>query len=82
MPKIRIQQPTTVRLDLAPGDEITVKAMTPQLEQLLASRRLDNELVAKLVDGEERADLDRSGLETGTVAAGAGRRGQGRAPVS
>lgn len=79
--KIVFDHPADVRLEAKPGDSITVTVLTDPLKALLANQRLDGQFVARLVDDEEDADLDRGGMETATVRHG--RRGrESRAAVS
>ena len=73
--RIRILRPTAIRLELAPGDELHLTKSSGVVEQLLASRLNDGELVAQVLDGDEDvADLDH--VEEQAVAVR--RRGQQR----
>ena len=53
--RIKIIAPcTTPPLNLQPGDVIEVKTLTPELQRLLDSRRMDDSAVAELVRGNPR----------------------------
>ena len=55
--KIRIDRSTAVRLDLQPGDELSLQAMSPQVEALLVGN-LSGGPVAHLVrDGDVEEEL-------------------------
>lgn len=55
MIRIRIIEPcTTAKLNLAPGDEIHVTKMTPELQALVDGRRIDESAVAEIVRGTQR----------------------------
>ena len=55
--KIRFRHPASVRLEVLPGDELVVQALTPALEALLLSERIDREHICELVrEAPEFAD--------------------------
>lgn len=83
--KIRFTNPTTVRMTFQAGDEITVRRVTPELQAVLDSTRLDGQTVAQIVagaDDEEITDVPRGDVEHAVT--GKGRRGGGQrsTPVS
>jgi hypothetical protein len=53
---IRFRQGATARVNFRAGDELHVATLTPELETLLAARRLDNQAVCEVV----RAGYDTS----------------------
>jgi hypothetical protein len=82
--KIRFDHPCSVRLDLLPGDEVTLRVVPPALEAMLIGTRMDGTKVARVVDaidgGEEVADATG---DTETAVTGSRRRhAQRPAPVS
>lgn len=81
--KIRFIHQTTLRLNVQPGDEISIQHATPELEALLLATRLDGEKIAHVVadDDEEVADAISRDTETATVGRGS-RHAQRRTPLS
>lgn len=79
--KIRFDHPASARLSFQPGDELSVRALTPEMEALLNGARLDGVKVARLVDDDEgeTATVSPRGETTTT---GRGRRDQRTAHVS
>lgn len=55
MIRVRILHPTTARLDLAPGDEFSLQAMTPTLRAFLDNTRVDGSRVAEILVDEDEA---------------------------
>lgn len=83
--KIRFDHPASLRLSFAPGDEIHAAAISPEIESLLRSDRVDGQKVAHLVReerSEEVADLDHSDEELATVGVRGRVRGHRSTPVS
>lgn len=75
MIRVRISQPSTVRLVLQPGDEIHQRAWSPELRAFVESSRLDGLHVAEVVEDEEYA-LAEAAPEQAVMRRG-GRRGGG-----
>jgi hypothetical protein len=80
--KIRFNHPATVRIDFRPGDEVIVQAMTPALEALARSPRLDGALVAQVISGDDQEELAVMGATGETAITGRGRRGSRADAVS
>lgn len=77
--RIRFIHPATARLAFQPGDTIIVDRVTPELQALLDSKRIDNQPVCVLAHDaptEEIADAV-DGIETAVVGSGGGRRRSG-----
>ncbi len=53
--RIRFTQAATARLAFRAGDELVVSRLTPELQTLLSSQRLDGAHVAVCVDEDETA---------------------------
>lgn len=71
--KIRFIRPATARLEFHAGDELHVAALTPALEALLASARIDGEKVARLVADDETAAVDDAAEEMAVLRRGRAR---------
>lgn len=65
--KIRFLKTATARLVFAPGDEITVARLTPELERVLQNVQIDGEKVARIVDEDETADVDQAADEVAVM---------------
>lgn len=67
--RIRIDRPLAVRLNLQPGDEVTIQTMTPELQSMLDSKGFDGNKFAHVVSddgGDETAVIPASGETRGT----------------
>lgn len=76
--KIRFLHPADARLSFAPGDEIAVTALTPEIKRLLSARRIDNQKVCEVVRAEDEAHdpiADDEVAVTGSGTRRTGRRG-------
>lgn len=73
--KIRFDHPATARLDFKPGDEIAVRAITPELEALLRATRIDGAAVAHIVedDPDEVTAIDTDAQEAAVLRRGKAR---------
>lgn len=80
--RIRIEQPTAIRLELQPGDELVLRHPPAEIERLLSASRLDGATFARVIsdDGDELADL-RSTSEETAVLKGRPPRGSSRTAV-
>lgn len=73
--RIRFDHHATARLNFAPGDEVSMRTMSPELQAVLDSARIDGVKVAHLVDdGDEELAVMTRQVETATIARG--QRGQ------
>lgn len=71
--RIRFLEPTFLRLEAKRGDELVVAVMTPEVEALLLSARLDGRRVAEVIDEDEEFAVTPS-ANSETAVVGRGRR--------
>lgn len=53
--RILIDNPSTIRLELQPGDELVLQRRTPEVENLLVARRADGARYAHLIDDSDES---------------------------
>jgi hypothetical protein len=73
MVTIEITAPTQCGLVFSPGDRIITSKLTPELQTLLASVRIDGSHVARLVKASEDDELAIAGEMPETATRGRGR---------